>query len=53
MTTDTTADCESCVHCVLDESNPSKILCYCQLDDRWRIYGRNLNCDRKEEKREE
>ena len=52
MTTDTTADCEGCRHCVLDESNPAKIMCFCNIDERWRIYGSHLNCDRKEERDE-
>ena len=52
MTTDTTADCETCRYGVLDENNPAKIMVYCKIEDRWRIYGSHLNCDKKEEKRE-
>ena len=52
MTTDTTADCETCKYGLLDDTNPAKILCYCKLDDRYRIFGMYLKCDRKEEKKE-
>lgn len=52
MTTDTTADCETCKFCTLDESNSAKILVYCRIDDKYRIWGAHLECDRKEEVKE-
>ena len=48
MTIDNTSQCEDCTFCTLDESNPAKIICYCRIDDRYRIYGAHIECDRKE-----
>lgn len=48
MKTCTTAECETCKFCTLDESNHAKIMVYCSIDDKWRIYGSFLNCEKGE-----
>lgn len=50
MTIDNTSQCENCKFCECDDSNPAKIMMYCRIDDRYRIFGSHLECDRKEEK---
>lgn len=52
MKTCTTADCEKCKFCTLDESNSAKIMVYCSIDDKWRIYGSFLNCEKGETTKE-
>lgn len=51
MKTNTTADCETCKFCTLDESNRAKIMVYCSIDDHYRIYGSFLECERGEERK--
>lgn len=51
MKTNTTADCETCKFCTLDESDCAKIMVYCSIDDRYRIYGSFLECERGEERK--
>ena len=50
MTIDNTSQCAEpmCKFCILDESDRAKILCFCKLDERWRIWGSHLECNRKE-----
>lgn len=52
MTIDNTSQCSKCKFCTLDESNSAKILVYCRIDDKYRIWGAHLECDRKEEIKE-
>lgn len=44
-----TSHCEGCKFCVVNEINKAKILMYCELDEKERIYGAAFICDRKEE----
>ena len=49
MTIDNVSQCEGCKFSAIDESNPAKIIVYCRIDDRYRIWGAHIECDRKEE----
>ena len=53
MIIDNTSQCENCIYSILDESNPAKIMTFCQIDEHWRIYGSHLQCDKKIEEKEE
>ena len=48
MKTCTSADCVKCKYCTVDSSNRAKIMVYCSVDERWRIYGSFLNCEKGE-----
>ena len=49
MTIDNTSQCEDCKYNIIDEDDPARVMCFCKLDERWRIYGSHLECSRKEE----
>ena len=40
--------CEDCIHGTLDESNPAKIMAYCDIRERWFIYGTSIQCEYRE-----
>ena len=44
-----TSYCEGCKFCTMDDSNKAKIMMYCELDEKNRIYGAYVDCERKEE----
>lgn len=44
-----TSYCEGCKFCIMDDSNKAKIMMYCELDEKNRIYGAYVDCERKEE----
>ena len=48
MIIDNVSQCEDCKFSEVDESNPAKIMVYCRIDDKYRIFGSHLECDRKE-----
>lgn len=49
MKIDNTSQCENCKYCITDDSNSAKIMMYCELDEKNRIYGMYVDCERKEE----
>ena len=38
-------DCEDCECAILDESNKAKIMVYCEVRNRWYIFGACISCD--------
>lgn len=45
-----TSECEQCLHSTLDESNKAKIMVYCNIKEKWYIYGKCIPCEFKEKK---
>lgn len=40
-------DCENCIHATFDETNKAKIMVYCNIRERWYIYGMCIDCNNK------
>ena len=48
MQINNTSECENCRYCSLNENNKAKILVTCDFDEKTRIYGQHVDCDKKE-----
>lgn len=46
-----TSECEQCLRSTLDESNKAKIMVYCNVKEKWYIYGQCIPCEFKEKKK--